>query len=351
MRKHLLYIVLFLLSVLWTSCQKEDISTSEAEAASQYMQFSVRSASDNESEKPCFIFWKESDYKTPAVFVVPTTPYVFRHPEGMIEDYEVPKYNTRYVYPPQSEWVHAVGVAPGSLVEENNTDWEKFEIPSSKAGLIDIQCAPAIRGSQQTPFSNPLVFTHKLAKLDIQGYCGSSMTYIGGDGKRRFINVKDIRVSISSDLDDQWMHFPQKLIWDSGNEQYEVAAYASKPTPEIVAKIFADDVTLEGTTDTSKDHAKAIGNFYFVPGFSTITLKVEAIYIDSTTDGDTPLTGNGQGIARVWDTIKITDIHPELGGNTETSEGESYEIKLMFDRGRIVLGVTLEPWNPDEIHN
>ena len=320
------------------SCLQDDASAD----TSQYMQLSIlRSENNNESNKPCFIFWKQTDYLDAAFPANPSTPYVYRHPEGVIDDYKVPKYNTQYVYPPYSEWVHAVGVSPGNLISTSNTNWKEFDIPETKAGLIDIQCAPDVRGSQQSPFSDPLVFAHQLTKLEIQGYCGSSMK----DGDKH-VNVKEISVSISSDSASQWKLFPQKLEWDhgSGNDgQYKVIAYTSKPSSEIVAEILAKDTILYGNIDTSKENAKLIGNFYFVPGFNTITLKIEATYEDFTTDGKTEIN-------RIWNTVTISGIHPEIG-NTVTSAGESYPVKLMFDRSQIILGAELEGWGPGEIHN
>ena len=307
----------------------------------------LRSGGDdnNESDKPCFIFWTQTDYLSPGFASNPTTPYVYRHPEGVIDDYKTPKYNTRYVYPPYSEWVHAVGIAPGSLVPENNTaGWKEFNVPEASAGLVDIQCAPVVKGSQQLPFSDPLLFAHQLTKLEIHGYCGSSMK----EGDSKYINVKDIKITISSDYNDQWKWFPKKLVWngDDIDGQYIVNPYSTQPS-EIIAEISTAE-TLFGKTDTSKDEAKTIGSFYLVPGFNTITITVEATYVDSTIDENYP-GGNGQEITRVWDVFTINDLHP-LSGSFVTSKGESYIFKISFDRSRIELSAELEDWG-DEIHN
>ena len=336
--------------ILWSSCEPESYSRFvEEEEENQYMQLALlrSGGKDNESDKPCFIFWKETNYLAPGFSSNPTTPYVYCHPDGVIDDYNVTKYNTRYVYPDYSEWVHAVGIAPGALVPKNNTTgWTEFYIPETDAGLIEIQCAPVVRGNQQLPFSDPLKFAHQLTKLEIHAYCGDSMM----ESENKYINVKDIKISISSDDDNQWKRFPEKLIWNGENTtgQYIVKGYDAAPSSEIVAEISSDKILL-GKTDTSKDAAKVIGNFYLVPGFNTITIRVEATYIDTTND-DT-ITGNGQVISRKWDKVTVKEIYPESGPTgTKTSAGESYELKLSFDRSKIELSATLEDWRT-EIHN
>ena len=343
MKKHLLYIALSFVSLLWFSCQQYE-STPMVIESSEYMQFSMRSGSQNgQSAYPCFIFWREIDYIDPAFVVTPAEPYVYCHPEGTIDTYKAPKYNTRRVYPPYSEWVHAVGVSPGSLVEVGNTNWKEFYIDPDSAGIIDIQCAPVIKGSQQFPFSDILTFAHQLTNLEIQAYCGPSMKE-GGE----YINVKDISISISSDSVNQWQWFPQKLVWNYGvgdDSQYIVVPYESQPLQEILAKVAVDGVFLEGATDTSKSNAKLIGNFYLFPGFNAITITVEATYVDSTVDGLTNPNGNGQEIERIWKTVTINDLHPTSG--SETSAGESYIFKISFDRSKIELDVLLKEWDTE----
>ena len=344
MRKQLLYIALFLAPMLWLSCEEGDFSAVETTEEGQYMQLSMlRSGSDDEMDEPCFIFWKQSDYIDFEPSSIPTEPYVYCYPEGVIDDYNVPiKYNTKHVYPPLSEWVCAVGVSPSSLVPAGNLDWKEFDISRDNSGLVDIRCASVVMGSQQSQFSDPLIFAHQLTKLEILGYCGSNMK----DGGR-YINVKDIRISISSDTDDQWNWFPQKLMWEHGtmdNGQYKVVPYTTQPS-EITATISTTDI-LHGASDISKDDAKVIGSFYLVPGFSVIKISVEAIYVDSTNDGTYP-SGNGQEIARMWNLITIDNLYPDSGESLVTRAGEGYPIKLSFDRSKIELGLKLEDWSPD----
>ena len=352
MERKILHIILLLVLVLVSSCSTEHFDVVEEE--SQYMKISLRSGEDAGSDSPCFIFWRQVDYMNSLFPANPFTPYVYSVPNGVIDDYKDPrpKYNTGYVYPPYSEWVYAVGVSPSKIVPNGNVDWKTFFVSPDLAGVTDIQSAPVITGSDQTNFSDPLVFAHQLTKLEFSGYCGSSMKIVEANGTTKYVNVTDIQITLKADSAAQWKWFPEKLEWNHGSGpdgQYKVKAYAAAPAlGTIKAKISINDVlTIDNTSATNP---KPIGNFYLVPGFDSVIIEVEVKYVDSTIDGTSP-SGNGQEIIRIWEKIAINDIYPESGGGTTTSAGESYSIKLMFDRSKIVLGVTLEDWDPDEIHN
>ena len=345
MIRPLQHIILLFALVLWNSCKKDDTSATENDGN---MQLVTRSGEDSGSNNPCFIFWKETDYIKPAfISGTPLPPYVCCYPTGVIDDYATVKYNTRYVYPPYTEWVFAVGISPGSIVPDPNSDWKTFLVPPAIAGLADIQCAPVIAGNEQTPFSNPLKFGHQLTRIEISGFCGDDMA----DGVG-YINVKDIKITLSSETDNQWGLFPEKLTWDYGtgnNGQYKVTAYTVTPSSPITTTVSSLSTTiLYGATDNTKEEAKPIGNFYLVPGFNEIKVNIEATYIDSTTDGLTLPDGNGQEIKRVWNNVLIDGIHPGTIV-TPTSAGESYSIKLEFEKSKIILNVTLKDWETEII--
>ena len=346
MERKFLHIALFLTLVLWSSCSSEQPAVIE-EGESKYMQLSLRSGEDSGSDKPCFIFWKQTDYLAPGFATTPTTPYIWCWPGGEIDNYKTTKYNTGEVYPPNSESVYAVGVSPGSIVPSGNTNWYKLGILKTLAGITDIQCAPVIIGNEQNHFSDPLVFEHQLTRLEVSGYCGSSMKIVEADGTTRTIKVTDIKVTLKGNTDDQWKWFPESLEWKHPNNQYEVEAYTTKPSPEISATVFTPEtLTPDNTTETDPE---PIGNFYLVPGFNSVTIEIEAKYIDSTTDETSP-SGNGQVITRMWSKVEIKEIYPNgaIAPDDVTAAGESYKIKLVFDRSKIELGVTLEGWGPDE---
>jgi len=350
MKQRLLYITLCLMPMLFASCLKENIPNNEG--GDSYMQLNTRAGEDSNSDKPCFIFWKFSDYSVSGFGNNPSAPYAYKLPAGMIDDYNEtllkPKYNTGEVYPSHAEWVYAVGVSPSSILGASPGAWKTFAVGSAMSGLVDIQCAPVISGNEQAPFSQPLKFAHQLAKLEFKGYCGASME----ESESKFINVKDIKISISSDVDDQYKYFPKELEWVHGGigvGQYKVNGYtiASPPASPIIAQVSSSDpvpgITLLGKEDTDKDEAKPIGNFYLVPGFDKITIKIEATYVDSTGDGTGPPPENGQENKRVWETMVIENI----SGTGGTVAGYSYTISLGFERSRIILGVTLKDWEDD----
>ena len=347
MKNRLPYIILLLMLALLVSC-KEDIPVIEKEG--DYMQLGTRAGENSGSDVPCFIFWTFSDYNSSVGFPSnPTAPYVYNFPTDTIGAYKTIKYNTQKIYPSSSETVYAVGVSPGVLVPPGNSNWTTFDIPESLAGITDIMCAAVISGNAQTKFPDPLNFEHQLARLEFRGYCGASMV----ESTDRFIDVKDIKITISSDVDNQWNLFPEELQWSHGGVgvgKYEIIAYGSAPISPIVAQVSSSNpspgTTLVGKVDNSELRAKPIGNFYLVPGFDQITIKVEATYIDSTTDGIAP-GGNGQEIKRVWEEMLIEKIHSPAGDPTEI--GTSYTIYLGFERSRIVVGVTLKDWDPEII--
>ena len=347
MKKQLLYIIL-LMPVFITSCNKETL----VEGGS-YMQLNTRAGEDSDSDKPCFIFWKLSDFSASGFDAAPSVPYVYSLPEGMIDTYNTSKYNTGKVYPPYAELVYAVGVSPASIPGSSPGAWKTFSVDPAIAGLVDIQCAPVISGHEQTHFSDPLRFAHQLAKLEFKGYCGASMK----ESESKFINVKDIKISIRSDVDDQWEWFPEKLTWNHGGigvGQYKVSGYTttSLPASPIIARISSSapppGIVLYGKEDIIKAEAKPIGHFYLVPGFDKITIKLEATYIDTTGDGNEPLPENGQENNRVWEELVIGKIHSNAA--EPTIVGHSYTIFLGFERSKIILGVTLKDWE-DDIEN
>ena len=356
MKKELLYVIPLLALMLFVSCSKDGISENDEDG--NYMQLNTRAGEDSDSDKPCFLFWTATNFNAPGFSSTLMVPYTCCLPENMIDDYNAallkPKYNTRKIYPPYAEQVYAVGISPGSIVDPGtHSDWSTFAIPTTKAGLIDIQCAPVISANEQAPFSTPLTFTHQLAKLEFKGYCGTSMY----EDIQHFINIKDIKISISSDVDNQWQWLPKELKWNHGGVgvgQYKINAYGGAPASPIVAQVSssvpAPGITLFGKDytdaddDENKKKAEPIGNFYLVPGFDKITIKIEATYIDSTKDGMAP-GGNGQEIKRVWETMTIKDIH--AGTGVPTLPNYSYTIYLKFEKNKIILGVTLKDWDPE----
>ena len=345
MKQQFVYIALLLITMLFVSCSKENVPNNEDEGGN-YMKLSTRSDEDINSAEACFIFWKHTDFDSFGFDDNPATPYVYSLPTGMIDDYNAtlskPKYNTGEIYPPYSEPVYAVGVSPAVILGENPLSWKTFAVPDTMTGIVDIQCAPVIVGTEQSPFSEPLKFAHQLAKLEFKGFCGSSMR----EGNDKYIDIDSIKISISSDVSNQWQWFPKELTWTHGGVgvgQYTVNAYESQPT-KIVAQVLSSNPIL-GKKDTVEAKAKPIGNFYLVPGFDKITVKVEAIYVDSTTDGDSPAPENGQENKRVWEEMTIEKIHSLTDEPTEI--GHSYTIYLGFERSKIVLGVTLKDWGND----
>ena len=345
MGKQLLYMILFLTSALFVSCTADHVE----EGKGSYMQLNTRAGEDSGSDMPCFIFWRETDYNSSGFSTTPDNPYAYSFPTGVIDSYQAIKYNTMKTYPPNVERVYAVGIAPGNLVPDPNTNWKSFDIPVSMAGVTDIQSASAIVGSAQSKFSQPLKFKHQLAKLEFKGYCGATMV----ESAERFIDVKDIKITIRSDVNDQYKWFPRLLIWNHGGVgvgQYKVEAYTTvmQPASPIAAQVSSSDpfpgMVLIGKEDNSEGKAKPIGNFYLVPGFDKITVKIEATYIDSTQDG---MSGNGQEIIRVWNEMIIGNIHSNVGDPTEI--GTSYTIYLGFERSKIVVGVTLKDWENEII--
>ena len=339
---------------LFFSCGKEPGILKED--SDNYMQLNTRAGEDGNSDKPCFIFWKHSDFTASGFDLNPTAPYVYSLPGGMIDDYNVnkAKYNTGKIYPPLAELVYAVGISPASIPGTTEPSlWKTFAIPTTMAGITDIQCAPVTSGNEQTPFDaptpSPLIFEHQLTKLEFKGYCGTSMK----ESETKFIDVEDINISISSDVDDQWEWFPKELTWHHGGVgigQYKVSAYGSKPA-EIVAKVSSSapsPITLFGKVDINETKSKPIGNFYLMPGFDKITIKIEATYIDYTGDEGKPAPGNGVKHKRVWEEMVIENIHSNIG--EPTLIGYSYTIFLGFERSKIVLGVTLKDWE-DDIEN
>ena len=333
---------------LFFSCGKEPGVLKED--SDNYIQLNTRAGEDSNSDKPCFIFWKFSDFSISGFDAAPATPYVYSLPGGMIDDYNVTKYNTGKIYPPLAELVYAVGISPASIPGATPSAWKTFAVDPLIAGLVDIQCAPVISGHEQTHFSDPLKFAHQLAKLEFKGYCGASMK----ESESKFINVKDIKISISSDVDNQWKWFPEKLTWNHGGigvGQYKVSGYTSQPAT-IVAQVSSSnsspEIILLGKEDTNETDVKSIGNFYLVPGFDKITIKLEATYIDSTEDDNSPLPENGQSHNRIWEEMVIEKIHSNAA--EPTVAGYSYTILLGFERSRIILGVTLKDWE-DDIEN
>jgi|GEM_PF-3183637 len=353
MKRQLLY-VLLLMPILFASCVKENPSDRDEDRGS-YMQLNTRAGEDAGSNRPCFIFWRDLDYYSGTFLTSDMTPYVYKLPGGVIDDYNAtlskPKYNTGRIYPPYAEPVYAVGVSPVyasgvspiSIPGDAPGSWMTLAVNPAMAGLVDIQCARVIAGSEQSHFFNPLVFAHQLARLEFNGYCGESMW--DEDDADKFIDVKDIKISISSDVDNQWKWFPEKLTWSHGGigvGQYEVISYTGKPAT-IVAKVSSADpspgITLLGKEDIGETKSKPIGNFYLVPEFDKITVKIEATYVDTTDDGKIE-------ILRTWDVV-VPDI---AGSSNFTEAGKSYTINIGFERSRIILGVTVEKW-PDDIHN
>ena len=321
------------------------------EDSDNYMQLNTRAGEDANSNKPCFIFWKLSDFNDPGFDAAPLTPYVYSLPGSMIDDYNVTKYNTGKIYPPYAEPVYAVGVSPASILGATPGAWKTFAVDSSISGLVDIQCAPVISGNEQTPFNAPLAFAHQLAKLEFKGYCGASMK----EDENKFIDIQEIKISISSEDDNQWKWFPEELTWAHGSigvGKYEVSAYESEPASPLVAQISSSnsspEIILLGKEDVIKEDAKPIGNFYLVPGFHKITIKIEATYIDYTGDEGEPAPGNGVKHNRVWEEMVIENIHSNAG--EPTIIGHSYTIFLGFERSKIILGVSLKDWE-DDIEN
>jgi len=340
MKRQLLYITLLLIQALFFSCEENhDVSN---EVGMDYMQLNTRTGGDNDSNKPIFIFWESSKFNAPGFGDNPTEPYVYRFPEGMIDDYNVgkSKYNTREVYPEYAAPVYAVGISPASIPGATPTAWKSFNVAPAIAGLVDIQCAPIIEGNEHTHFSDPLVFTHQLAKLEFKGYCGTSMK----ESDSKFVNVKDIEISISSDKNDQWKWFPEKLTWNHGGigvGQYKVSGYTaeSPPATPIVATVPSPEIVLLGKIDITEANAKPLGNFYLMPGFNAITIRLKATYIDETLDKKTENV-------REWEEFLIENID-----GTSTKAGNKYTINLCFERNRIVLGASLVGWPDEDIVN
>ena len=332
---------ILIFAVLLGGCSK-DGGTRAGNPDSESIMISSRSGGTDNELKPCFIFWEQSYYTQGGFGTNPTTPYVYRHPPGVIDDYKDPRYNTMQIYPSDSEWVYAVGVAPGSLVASDGSQaqWTTFAVPKSEAGLMDIQCSKKpITGNKQNPFSDPMLFEHKLTRLHISGRCGSSMK----DSKGEYINVKNIEVAFESAVDDQWMWLPEKLVWSHGtgaDGQYKPVGYASEDNTMAPTINSRAELLLEGLSGV----ADSLGCFYLVPGFTSVTLMVSADYIDSTDDGDSP-EGNGQLISRMWDEVTVNMKFPL--GQTATKAGDSYPVTLTFEREKILVGVTLEEWEPD----
>ena len=353
MKQQFLYITLLLMPMLFASCSEDSISEKDDAGEGNYMRLSTKSGEYSGSDAPCFIFWKHSDFDAFSSGGTPTEPYVYSLPSGEIDDYKTTKYNTGEIYPPYAEPVYAVGISPAEIPGANPGAWKTFDVPRSIAGLVDIQCAPVIAGSEQAPFSDPLKFEHQLAKLEFKGYCGGSMSVDDdGDGDvDKIINVEDVTITVSSDVDGQHQWFPEKLTWAHGGigvGQYKVSGYGSPP-PEITAQVSLSNpppgIIISGEDDTNESTSKHIGDFYLVPGFGKITVKVAATYIDSTEDDTALPPGNGQEIKRVWEEMTIENIHSNDGEPTEA--GTSYTIYLKFERSKIVLGVTLKDWGDD----
>ena len=336
-----IYLILIFAALL-SGCGKDSSVTGGGIADGTNIMISSRAFQDDNGLSPCFIFWEQSYYNQAGFGDNPATPYVYCHPSGTIDDYKVPKYNTMKIYPFDSEWVYAVGVAPGSLVASDGSQaqWKTFDIPKSEAGLMDIQCSiNYISGNKQNPFSNPMIFEHQLTRLKINGYCGSTMK----DDKGEYINVKNVKVTLESEFDNQWRWFPEKLVWTHGtgiDGKYKVWGYTTEDNTMTPTVTSHEDLLLDGLTGK----VDSLGCFYLVPGFTSVTLHVSADYVDSTNDGDSP-EGNGQQITRIWDEVMVTMKFPS--GQTETKAGDSHPINLKFEREKIVVVATIEEWGPD----
>ena len=341
-------LIISILLMLFVSCSDDgNNNVGNGGETDNFMRLSMKSAEDAGSDSPCFIFWTQSDFNESSFGANPAEPYYYSIPSGMIDDYRAVKYNTGKVYPPYAEPVYAVGISPASLLGLlEPAQWAEFDVPASLAGITDIQCAPVIAGNEQTPFADTLKFAHQLAKLEFKAFCGASMR----ESASRYIDVKDVTISVSSDVDNQWKWFPEKLTWKHGNigvGQYVVSGYENEPA-EIVATVSSlnpSSVTILNNENNDEESSVPVGNFYFVPGFDKITVRIEATYVDSTTDGNLPAPGNGQENERVWEEMTIDKIHSNAGEPTEI--GTAYTIYVQFERSRIVLGVSLKDWGND----
>ena len=342
MKKQLLYIIFCLSLTLLTACVAEHFPEEEG---ADYMQLNTQSkGGGGVDELPCFIFW--TNWSTGGFYQSDGTlaePFIYSKPPLNIDDYSAARFNTGYRYPQNVETVYAVGIWPRSIMPPGDlgdiSDWNTFDLKGrADAGLVDIQCAPVIWGTAQNQFDNtkPLKFEHQLVKLEFMGYCGVGMW----EGSAKHIYVKDLTVTIRSDQGtNQWELFPEQLVWSGVSSipsvgQYVVEGYTSEPGTPISASL--PKIQIPG--NTSKAGALPIGNFYLMPGFEDITVYLEAIYVDTTSDGKTEHT-------RTWELL-IEGVG-DAGG---TEAGYRYPIFLGFEKSQIVLSATIDEWEEDE-HN
>ena len=328
MKKQRLHIILLPL-LLFIACSDDHYYFEE----DIYIELHTRAGEDAGSDMPCFIFWRSQD------LVSPYMPYIYSIPAGSISSYTNVKYNTEHIYPP-IEPIHAMGVSPSSIMPQEVTDISNWEVISisktSNLGLVDIQCASKISANEQNPFNTPLIFEHKLAKLEFKVYCGESMW----KDATQYINVTDISVTVTSG-NGQWVLFPKELTLDLplAPTQYIVNGYAVGDTdPEVSVAISHTGIP----GNTKPANAELIGNFYFMPGFNDITITLKATYIDHT-----GTNGNGNQVVRVWNDMSVENI-AGIAVNDATVAGKSYTINIGFEAAKIILGAKLEEWSKDQ---